>query len=126
MNPLGLVNGSLSLTIGFSTSGGEIVQEWLPGAHVVKTLNQVGAEVMATARSLQMRPAMFLAGDHTAAKVAVTGLLAELGFEPFDAGDITKSRLIEPLGMVWINQAILRGMGRDWALAATRKQGAFR
>ena len=126
MNPLSLVNGALSLTIGFSTSGGEIVQKWLPGAHVVKTLNQVGAEVMAAARSLPLRPVMFLAGDHTGAKVAVTGLLADLGFEPLDAGDITRSRLLEPLGMVWINQAILCGMGRDWAFAATRMPEAFR
>jgi predicted dinucleotide-binding enzyme len=44
--------------------------------------------------------------------------LHDLGFEPLDAGDITKSRFLEPFAMVWINQAILRGKGRDWAFAA--------
>jgi hypothetical protein len=45
-------------------------------------------------------------------------MLADIGFDPLDAGDITRSRLLEPLGMVWINQSILRGKGRHWALAA--------
>ena len=45
-------------------------------------------------------------------------MLADLGFEALDAGDITRARLLEPLGMVWINQAILRGKGRAWAFAA--------
>jgi hypothetical protein len=34
------------------------------------------------------------------------------------AGDITKARLLEPFGMVWINQALFRGKGRAWAFAA--------
>jgi len=44
-----------------------------------------------------------------------------LGFKPLDAGDITKARLLEPFGMVWINQAIMRGKGRDWAFSVATK-----
>jgi len=51
-------------------------------------------------------------------KQLVASMLADLGFEPLDAGDITKSRILEPFGMVWINQALYRGKGRDWAFAA--------
>jgi len=47
MNPLGMIGSTLGLTVGHDTSGGEIVQGWLPDALVVKTLNQVGAEIMA-------------------------------------------------------------------------------
>jgi hypothetical protein len=117
MNPLGMVDGALGLTIGHTASGGETVQGWLPGAQVVKTLNQVGAEIMARNDHLPHRPVMFMAGNSDAAKARVATLLAELGFEPLDAGDITKSRLLEPFGMVWINQAMFRGKGRAWAFA---------
>jgi hypothetical protein len=118
MNPLGMVNGALGLMLGHSTSGGEIVQAWLPGAHVVKTLNQVGAEIMAKNDHLPHRPVMFMAGNDDAAKAQVAALLTDLGFEALDAGDLTKSRLLEPFGMVWINQALFRGKGRTWAFAA--------
>jgi 8-hydroxy-5-deazaflavin:NADPH oxidoreductase len=120
MNPLGMVNGALGLTVGHSTSGAETVAAWLSGARVVKTLNQVGAELMADNRHLASRPVMFMAGDDAAAKSAVGQLLADLGFEALDAGDLTKARLLEPFAMVWINQAIFRGMGRDWAFAIAR------
>lgn len=117
MNPLGMVDGALGLTIGHSASGGETVAAWLPQAHVVKTLNQVGAEIMARNHQLPHRPVMFMAGNDEAAKVRVATLLEMLGFAPLDAGDITKSRLLEPFGMVWINQALFRGKGRQWAFA---------
>ena len=118
MNPLGTVAGGLGLTIGHTSSGGEIVAAWLPGARVVKTLNQVGAEIMQDNARMPHRPVMFMAGDDGEAKAMVGTVLTDLGFEPLDAGDITKSRLLEPFGMVWINQALLRGKGRSWAFAA--------
>ncbi|MFN3577824.1 MAG: NADPH-dependent F420 reductase [Tabrizicola sp.] len=118
MNPLGMVGGALGLTVGHTTSGGEVVASWLPAAHVVKTLNQVGAEIMAQNDHLPQRPVMFMAGDHEPAKAQVAQILTDLGFEALDAGDITKARLLEPFGMVWINQALFRGKGRMWAFAA--------
>ena len=118
MNPLAMIDGTLSLAIGHSESGGERVQSWLPGARVVKTLNQVGAEIMQDNASLPHRPVQFMAGDDPEAKAAVASLLADLGFEPLDAGSLIRARLLEPFAMVWINQALLRGKGRMWALAA--------
>ena len=117
-NPIGRTDAGIGLTIGHITSGGEAMQRWLPGAHVVKTLNQVGAEIMARNAHLPHRPVMFMAGDDPEAKIAVAGLLRDLGFDPLDAGDITKSRLLEPFALVWINQALSRGKGRNWAFAA--------
>ena len=118
MNPLGMADGKLSLVLGHTTSGGEIVQGWLPEARVVKTLNQVGAEMVADNRRLPHHPVMFMAGNDAAAKASVAVLLTDLGFAALDAGDITKSRLLEPFAMVWINQALFRGKGRTWAFAA--------
>lgn len=118
MNPLGMVDGALGLVVGHSTSGGELVQGWLKGANVVKALNQVGAEIMARNDGLSHRPVMFMAGNSEAAKAQVAAVLVDLGFDPLDAGDITKSRLLEPFAMVWINQSLFRGKGRNWAFAA--------
>jgi predicted dinucleotide-binding enzyme len=121
MNPIGMVDGALGLIVGYTNSGGETLAGWLPGARVVKTLNQVGAEIMADPALLGHRPVLFMAGDDAGAKTATAELLGDLGFEALDAGDITKSRLLEPLGMVWINQSIFQGLGRDWAFSVTRK-----
>lgn len=117
-NPIARTPEGMGLALGHTTSGGEEVQRRLPTARVVKTLNQTGAEIMADAARLSHRPVMFMAGNDDTAKASVATLLADLGFEALDAGDITKSRFLEPFAMVWINQAILRGKGRDWAFAA--------
>ncbi|MBV8512795.1 MAG: NAD(P)-binding domain-containing protein, partial [Xanthobacteraceae bacterium] len=118
MNPLAMQNGKLGLDRGFSTSGGETLASWIPEARIVKTLNQVGAEMMADNADLPHRPVMFMAGNDRASKEAVSALLSDIGFEPLDAGDLTKARLLEPYGMVWINQALAQGKGRNWAFAA--------
>jgi predicted dinucleotide-binding enzyme len=118
MNPLGMVDGALGLVVGHATSGAEILQGWLPEARVVKTLNQVGAEIMARNAHLPQRPVQFVAGDDQAAKDMSMRLLADLGFEALDAGGLRQARILEPLALVWINQAVARGKGRNWALAA--------
>ncbi|MFO0475886.1 MAG: NADPH-dependent F420 reductase [Alphaproteobacteria bacterium] len=123
MNPLGMVNGALGLTIGFTTSGGETVARWLPRARVVKTLNQAGADIMARNDHLPSRPVQFVAGNDDEAKAMAMTLLGDLGFEALDAGDLTTSRLLEPFAMTWINQALFRGKGRDWAFAAVAGRG---
>jgi hypothetical protein len=122
MNPLGPTPHGLGLTIGHTTSGGETVAAWLPQARVVKALNTVGAEVMDRARTLPHAPAMMLAGEDAAAKATVAALLADIGFDPMDAGGIVQARHLEPFAMVWINQAIFRGKGRTWAFAAVAQE----
>jgi hypothetical protein len=122
MNPLTMQAGKLGLERGFVTSGAEALAEWIPQARIVKTLNQVGAELMADTSGLPHRPVMFMAGNDDAAKATVASLLTDIGFEPLDAGDLTKARLLEPYGMVWINQAILQGKGRNWAFAAVSRK----
>ncbi len=121
MNPITMGPQGMALERGHSTSGGETVQAWLPKTRVVKTLNQVGAEIMASAHDMPVAPVMFMAGDDQDAKQIVHDLLSDIGFEPLDAGGIEKARLLEPFALVWINQALARGHGRDWAFAAVRR-----
>jgi predicted dinucleotide-binding enzyme len=122
MNPLGMVDGKLGLVVGHDISGAELVEKWANGGRVVKSLNQVGAEVMADAGGFGSPPIMFVAGNDEAAKSVVVGLVRDLGFAPEDAGELRQARHLEPFAMVWINQALVRGKGRNWAFVASHRQ----
>ena len=78
---------------------------------------------MADTRGFAHAPVQFMAGNNPETKQTVAGLLTDLGFEPLDAGDLSKAAILEAFAMVWINQAIRQGKGRDWAFSALpRKQ----
>jgi predicted dinucleotide-binding enzyme len=116
-NPLAPSAEGLTLALGHTVSGGELVARWAAGAAVFKTLNQTGAENMARAREFKERPVMFVAGDDERRKPIVLGLVAELGFDAVDAGPLRIARLLEPMAMLWIDQALMRGAGADFAFA---------
>ena len=117
MNPLGMGPDGLQLVLGFNVSAGEQVASWVPGAFVFKTLNTTGAGNMAKADDYSVKPVMLVAGDDAGRKPVVMELVGKLGFEPVDAGPLKNARLLEPFAMVWIDQAIKRGRGRDFAFA---------
>lgn len=108
-NPLTMSEEGLELAVGFETSAGEILAGQTD-AKVVKTLNQVGSPVMASAHDFPIRPIQFVAGEDEEAKALVSSLLRDIGFEPIDYGGIKNARKMEPLGMVWIDQAFKHGM----------------
>jgi predicted dinucleotide-binding enzyme len=120
-NPLGMGTDGLQLVLGHTTSGGEQVATWAAGASVFKTLNQIGADSMDKAALFPVRPVMFVAGDDESRKPAVLHLVTELGFAAIDAGPLRIARLLEPYGMLWIDQALNRGRGRDFAFALTER-----
>lgn len=101
-NPLGMVDGGLGLTMGFQTSGAERIAELAPRARVFKSFNQTGFENMADPAAYASRPVMFVAGDDPDGKATALSLVADVGFEPVDAGGLRASRLLEPFGMLWI------------------------
>ena len=116
-NPLGVGADGLQLVLGFTTSAGEQLAAWAPGAFVFKTLNTTGANNMAKAAEFATKPMMPVAGDDAQKKRIVMELVKKLGFMPIDAGPLKNARLLEPLAMVWIDQAMKRGRGRDFAFA---------
>ncbi|MHA7872162.1 MAG: NADPH-dependent F420 reductase, partial [Hyphococcus sp.] len=67
-------------------AGGEWVQAWAPSARVVKTLNQIGFELMDGPVVHAGKPVMFIAGDDQDAKNTVCNLVDSLGFESDDCG----------------------------------------
>jgi predicted dinucleotide-binding enzyme len=123
-NPLGMGPDGLALVLGHTTSAGEQVASWAPAAAVFKTLNQIGAENMDKAALFPVRPFMFVAGDDPSKKPIVMSLVAKLGFEPVDAGPLRIARLLEPYGMLWIDQALNRGRGQNFGFAITSRSGA--
>ncbi len=123
-NPLGMGENGLGLTLGFTTSGAETIAAMAPKALLFKAFNQTGIENMAEAAAYALRPVMFVAGDDQAAKPKVMALVSDIGFEAIDAGGLVAARLLEPLGMLWIELARKRGHGPDFAFTLQRKGSA--
>jgi predicted dinucleotide-binding enzyme len=120
-NPLAMGPDGLGLEIGHDTSAGEKVQGWAKGASVFKTLNTTGYGNMADPVFRGVKSVMFVAGDDAAAKPKVIALLAALGFEVLDVGPLRNARLLEAHAMLWIELALKRGLGRDFAFAILRR-----
>jgi predicted dinucleotide-binding enzyme len=109
-NPLKYVDGRpVGLERGFSDSGGEQVQRWLPGAHVVKAFNIVGNALMVDPKLPGGPPTMFIGGNDEGAKQTVTEILGDFGWETIDLGGIDASRLLEPMCWAWVTSAFKSG-----------------
>lgn len=120
-NPLQMGADGISLAVGFTISGGEMVAGWAKGALVFKTLNQSGFGNLGDTSRYQPRPVMFYAGDAQQRRADVATLLEDLGFEAVDAGPLRNARLLEPHAMLWIDLAMKRGLGRNFAYALVRR-----
>lgn len=109
-NPLVFVEGEApTLSVGHTMSAGEIVQASLPDSHVVKTLNIINHKHMAFPKFHEGLPIMFVCGNNKSAKLTTNELLIDLGWEDtLDIGNIEKSRLLEPLCLLWIEYGVAR------------------
>ncbi len=120
-NPLTRGPEGIALEIGHAISGGEKVQGWAAAASVFKTLNTTGFGNMANPVFKGVKSVMFVAGDDAAAKPKVMALVGDLGFEVIDAGPLRNARLLEAHAMLWIDLALVRGQGRDFAFGLLRR-----
>jgi predicted dinucleotide-binding enzyme len=120
-NPLSLNgDGSLSLSLGSTTSGAEEIEKLATGAHVVKAFNTYGWENFADSsypNAAGLKPVMFYCGDHDGAKDTVKQLATDLGFEPVDVGGLGMSRSLEPLALLWIRLSIREGRNPNFTWA---------
>lgn len=95
------------LAIGHNMSAGEMVQQTLATSHVVKTLNTINYRNMIKPNFKQGTPTMFMCGNNESAKLYVKELLVEIGWLDIqDIGAIEKSRLLEPLCLLWVEYGI--------------------
>jgi predicted dinucleotide-binding enzyme len=121
INPFVRGPNGISLEIGHSDSAGERVQGWAKGASVFKTLNTTGFGNMGDPVFHGVKSIMFVAGDDAANKPKVIALVGDLGFDVVDAGPLRNARLLEAHAMLWVDLALARGLGRDWAFARVRR-----
>ncbi len=110
-NPLG---PGLTLAVGHSDSGGEVLQRRVPQARVVKCFNTVGFEVLANPLVGGGRASMFFAGDDAAARSTTAELAASIGFDPVDLGGLSRARQLEPAAALWVS--LSQKLGRRIAL----------
>src|SRR4051812_41818449 len=108
-NPLEMGPGGLRLAVAGNDSGGEQVQRWLPSARVVKAFNIVGADEMVRPDFPCGPPTMFYAADDSAAGAAAAEVCRDFGWEVVHAGGLEAARMLEPLALLWITQAMRTG-----------------
>jgi hypothetical protein len=116
--------GLARLAIASNSSGVELLQSQARQAKFFKAFNSAGVDVMAQPRFAEGNAAMFVAGPDGADKNTVLRIVADVGFEPVDAGEMKAARQLEHLAMLWIQLAYTKGYGRDFAFVIARRQDA--
>ena len=80
-------------------SSSEIVQAYLAGSDIVKTLNHIGYHDLdedGREPGAEGRRALALAGGSNDAKALVSRFIDRLGYDPVDAGPLAAGRLFQP------------------------------
>ncbi len=102
-------DGPPELSVGHNMSGGELVQQSLPDSHVVKTLNSINHAHMVKPEFKEGIPTIFICGNNNSAKTQAAELLVDMGWKDIvDIGRIEKSRLLEPLSLLWVEYGVAR------------------
>lgn len=108
------VNGVLQFFTGPNESLMEQLQRDFPDAHLVKAFSSVGNMQMINPEFAGGRPTMFICGNNDAAKIAVTTILDQFGWDAADMGRVEAARAIEPLCILWCIPGFLRN---EWTHA---------
>lgn len=99
------------LVIGHTTSAGEEIQKLAPQAKVVKAFNTIFAQLLAPESRPNKTLQVFVAGDDAATKASVSELARSVGFQAMDAGPLSNSRYLEPIGEMNIHFGYFLGKG---------------
>ena len=94
----------------------------LTGARVVKAFNTIGAEYYQHPTINGQPITMLIAGDNAEAKRIVFEIAQQLGFAPFDAGDLKVAALLEKLAELWIHLMLRTELGRNFAFQILKNQ----
>jgi predicted dinucleotide-binding enzyme len=84
------------------TSSAEMIQQWNPGARVVKTFATMGSGIIDEPQSAGGTVSLPIASDDKAAKEKVAGMVAALGLDPVDFGPLRMAREIETLQRIYM------------------------
>ncbi|SDB92511.1 hypothetical protein GA0111570_10932 [Raineyella antarctica] len=122
MNHLPLTDGPLPGFDAGDRTTSEVVQEYLVGARVVRTLNHIGARELSTdsrAAGEEGRRALAVAGDDPRARRMVAELVDTMGFDPVDAGPLANSRAFAPGSVIFHGRWTAEGLREALSLATS-------
>jgi predicted dinucleotide-binding enzyme len=108
------VNGVLRFFTSLDDSLMERLQRAHPNVRFVKAFSSAGNARMVNPQFAAGRPTMFICGNDPKAKVVVTGVLDQFGWETLDLGAVEAARAIEPLCILWCIPGFLRN---EWTHA---------
>jgi predicted dinucleotide-binding enzyme len=90
-----------------SSTSSELLQQHLPESHVVKVFNNISASDIptdGTPAGTENRRALPIAGNHAAAKNAVSQFLDSLGYDSVDLGPLSESWRVERDTPAYVNR----------------------
>ncbi len=105
------------LVVGHTTSAAEEIQAAAPKAKVVKAFNTIFANLIAADARQGKALQVFVAGNDADATARVREIAQALAFEPQDAGPLSNSRFLEPIGEMNIHFGFFLGKGPSVAPA---------
>ncbi len=84
------------------TSSAQMIQQWNPGARVVKTFATMGSQIIDDPGEAGGIVSIPVASDDKAAKEAVARIIADLQLDPVDFGPLRMARQIENLQLIYM------------------------
>ena len=85
----------------------EVVQEHLPGSHVVKAFNTLFFKILATNPvEANGHRVLFISGDDKEAKTEVSEMIKNIGFAPVDLGSLSAGKLQQAKGALALQNLI--------------------
>jgi predicted dinucleotide-binding enzyme len=104
-------------------SGSQAVQKLAPAARVVKAFSIYGFENFEDSAypGYAVKPVMLFCGDDAGAKRVVGELIAELGFEPLDAGGLEQALHLEHMTLLWVRMVRVNGASPHTVWARLRR-----
>jgi 8-hydroxy-5-deazaflavin:NADPH oxidoreductase len=109
ISPVAPKDGILEFFTNTNDSLMEQLQRQFPDARFVKAFSCVGNRLMYKPSFGDQKPTMFICGNDAAAKIAVTNILTDFGWETEDMGTVAAARAIEPLCILWCIPGFLKG-----------------
>jgi len=89
-------------------SGMQMIQAPLPNTKVVKAFNTYGFVNFENSSypNYDVKPVMMYCGNDVAAKQVVERLIAQLGWNPLDVGEIEQALHLEHMALLWIRMVV--------------------
>jgi hypothetical protein len=105
--------------VGVVPSGAELIQQWNPGAKVVKAFGTMGSMIIDNPMTVDGPVTIPIASDFNDAKERVARFIVELGLDPVDLGPLRMARSVESLAMIYMIPLIRRD-STEWEFVFRR------